>query len=80
MNEKKYLTAQESRVLAKGYRSFDELISKIKKESTNGSFFCKVYLLSKEDIIQLENLGYKVILSINSNGDSGCVPAYDINW
>lgn len=41
MNKEKYLTAQESRVLAKGYRTFDELISKIKTEALSGSFFCR---------------------------------------
>lgn len=80
MNEKKFLTAQESRVLAKGYRTFDELISKIKVEALGGYFFCKVYLLSDTEIAQLENLGYKIQIIINSKGDSGNTPAYNIRW
>lgn len=80
MNEKKFLTAQESRVLAKGYRTFDELISKIKVEALGGYFFCKVYLLSDTEIAQLENLGYKIQIIINSKEDSGNTPAYNIRW
>lgn len=80
MNEKEYLTAQESRILAKGYSTFDELISKIKREARNGCFSCKIYLLSDTEIANLENLGYKVQEIINSKGDSGHAPAYNIMW